>query len=321
MKTLKIITLLALFISFSSCTDNGDDPLGNDTISFEGSFSRNFEVESTTQRATYTITQDNIIYALEGGFAQTSYTIVKEYYSSSDNRWIGYRASNETYYVIFFKNTSDTEITLYKKEVASVSAGMSEPIPATNDTENYGWNSYYANLAISGSINNLHAPADRNNTTGQVTGNYVKFSFKTGAIVTGNDWDIAFRGTTIIVNGGKATANDQPERTGNAAAYIASGLFNDITTVSTALFKQDDTESGLAITTGSGNGWYNYNPTTHAITPIAGKVLMFRTNDDLYAKVEIISFYENSVPNETLSNAYYYTFNYEYQPKDGITAF
>ncbi len=321
MKTLKVLTLLTLFIGFSSCNSDDDNSLGNDTITFEGSFSRNFEVENITQRATYTIAQDKITYALEGGFAETNYDITKEYYAASDNRWIGYRASNETYYVIFFKNTSDSEITLYKKEVESVNAGMTEPIPASDDAENYGWNTYYANLAVSGTVENLYAPQSRDYTTGEVTGDYVKFSFESGGIVTGDDWDIAFRGTTIIVNGGSATASDQPERNGNAAAYIASGIFDDINTVDTALFVQDDSDNGLAITTGSGNGWYNYNSTNHTITPIAGKVLIFRTSDNLYAKVEITSFYENGEPNETVSNSYYYTFNYEYQANEGITTF
>ena len=35
-----------------------------------------------------------------------------------------------------------------------------------------------------------------------ITGDYIKFSFASGTIVTGDNWDIAFRGTAILVNGG-----------------------------------------------------------------------------------------------------------------------
>jgi hypothetical protein len=74
----------------------------------------------------------------------------------------------------------------------------------------------------------------------------------------------------------------------------------------------------LAIPTGSGNGWYSYNPTTHLISPIAGKVLIFRTADDLYAKVEILSYYKDKDPS---SDGQHYTFDYVYQPNEGVTNF
>ncbi|MFV0565926.1 MAG: HmuY family protein [Flavobacteriaceae bacterium] len=314
MKTLKILALLALFIGFTSCSDNDDDNTsGNDTISFEGSFSRDFEVETTTQRATYTIAQDKITYDLAGGFAQTSYDITKSYYESADNRWIGYRASNETYYVIFFKNTSDTEITLYKKEIESVEAGIAEPVPAADDAENHGWNTYYANLPVSGTIKNLYTPYDRNTNTGE----YVKFSFKTGEITTDNDWDVAFRGTTIIVNGGSTTAIDEPERTGNAAAYNTIGVYSEIKSVDITKFTQDSTES-LAIT-----GWYDYNATTHIIMAKPGNVIIVKTHDGKYAKFEITSYYKDGEPDaEFAATDYqYYNFNYAYQNNEGISTF
>ena len=141
MKTIKFLALIALFIGFASC-DNDDDTPKEDSITFKGSFSREFDVQGTTQTATYTITQDKINYDLAGGFAQTNYDTEKKYYSNNDKRWVGYRNSNSTYYVIFFKDVSDTKITLYKKEVASLEAGKTEPIPAADDTENHGWNVY-----------------------------------------------------------------------------------------------------------------------------------------------------------------------------------
>lgn len=163
--------------------------------------------------------------------------------------------------------------------------------------------------------------ADYSTNPPTITGDYIKFSFETGAVTTGNDWDIAFRGSTIIVNGGEATATDQPARTSSAGVYIATGTLASITEVNTTLFKTDSATNGLAIPTGSGNGWYNYDSTTHIISPIAGKVIVVKTNTGHYAKLEILSYYENSQPNESLSNSQFYTFNYVYQPNDGVTTF
>ncbi|WP_379925911.1 HmuY family protein [Mariniflexile jejuense] len=163
--------------------------------------------------------------------------------------------------------------------------------------------------------------ADYSTNPPTITGDYIKFSFETGAVTTGNDWDIAFRGSTIIVNGGEATATDQPARTSSAGVYIATGTLASVTEVNTTLFKTDSATNGLAIPTGSGNGWYNYDSTTHIISPIAGKVIVVKTNTGHYAKLEILSYYENSQPNESLSNSQFYTFNYVYQPNDGVTTF
>ena len=240
MKTIKFLTLIALFIGFTSCSSDDSPIPGNDTIAFEGSFSREFDVQGATQRATYSITQDKINYDLAGGFAQTQYDTAKQYYSSGDNRWIGYRESNTTYYVIFFKNVSETEITLYKKEVASLEAGKTTPVPAADNTENYGWNVYKKNLPVSGKIENLHAP--QAGGQGQPTsGAFTKFDFATGQTTTSDtDWDIAFRGTAIIVNGGASSGTtDEPTRHGEAGAYIATGTLEGITSADTALFLQD----------------------------------------------------------------------------------
>ncbi|GFZ89171.1 hypothetical protein GCM10011531_20830 [Aquaticitalea lipolytica] len=172
-------------------------------------------------------------------------------------------------------------------------------------------------------VSNLQATqtADYSTNPPTITGDYIKFSFETGTTTTSDNWDIAFRGSTIIVNGGEATAADQPIRTANAGAYIVTGTLAGITEVNTELFTSDSSANGLAIPTGSDNGWYHYNPSTHIISPIAGKILVVKTNDGRYAKLEILSYYENSQPNDDLSNSQFYTFNYVYQPNTGVTTF
>lgn len=172
-------------------------------------------------------------------------------------------------------------------------------------------------------ISNLHAPQ----TGGQgqpVGGNFTKFDFSSGTVTNSEtDWDIAFRGTTIAINGGEATGtNDEPERNGNAGAIIIDGTFDSVTTAADLNFSQDST-AGFAIPTGSDNGWYNYNFMTNIVAPIPGKILVFRTADGNYAKVEILSYYKDapSEPDPLEDETRYYTFNYVYNPNPGETSF
>ena len=157
-----------------------------------------------------------------------------------------------------------------------------------------------------------------------LTGKYEKFSFSEGDTVSHENWDVAFRGTTIIVNGGDSYSVNQPERTGNAAVYIATGVMSDIRTVDLSKLEQDNT-SGPAIIDDlgiSGDGWASYDMSTHIISPIAGRILVFRTHDNKYAKMEIVYYYDS--PNPDPSNGDYggyYTFNYVYQPNDNNTSF
>jgi hypothetical protein len=162
---------------------------------------------------------------------------------------------------------------------------------------------------------NLYAPQ----TGGQgqpVGGAFTKFSFSQNTTVTDDSWDIAFRGTTIIVNGGSAIGiTDEPTRTGNGAVSIVTNTLDAVTTIpDVSSFVQDATNT-YAIPTGSGNGWYNYNSTTNLITPIAGKVFVIKTHDGKYAKMEIISYYKDApaTPDATALSRYY-TFRYIYQP-------
>jgi hypothetical protein len=175
----------------------------------------------------------------------------------------------------------------------------------------------------SSTVTNLQATqtADYTTSPATITGDYIRFSFDSGTTTTGDDWDVAFRGTTILVNGGEATSDDEPERTSDAGVYIASGTLADITEVDTELFEVDSATDGLAITTGSDNGWYTYDSTTHIISPIAGKIIVVKTTTGTYAKFEITSYYEDGEANEDLSNSQYYSFNYVYQPNEGEISF
>ena len=153
-------------------------------------------------------------------------------------------------------------------------------------------------------------------------GDYVKFSFEKETVVDGDDWDIAFRATTILVNGGFSAASDEPNRSGIAAGYVAVGAYGSINSVDETLLALDS-ETTYAIPTGSGNGWYNYDPQTYLISPIAGRTLVFKTHNGRYAKMEIQSYYKDApeTPNAFTSQGQTYTFSYTYQPNEGVTTF
>lgn len=145
------------------------------------------------------------------------------------------------------------------------------------------------------------------------TNRFTLFSFKENKIIANSDsatnkWDVGFRGTTIIVNGGAI-------RTGQGGAYIFTGLFDELKEIPTnATFAQDNSPTSLAIPTSSGMGWYNYNPMTMILTPIPGRVLVIRTGDGKFAKMEILSYYKDAPAVITLATPQrHYTFRYIYQ--------
>ena len=157
-------------------------------------------------------------------------------------------------------------------------------------------------------------------TTGQPTGitnKYTLFNFATGKIVANTDsattkWDVGFRRTTIIVNGGTSGP-------GNAGAIVKTTLFDDIKEAPADGYAVDTKTATppFAIPTGSGNGWYTYDAAANVIKPTAGKIIIFRTADKHYAKVEILSFYKGNKSTPTSTDiSGYYSFRYVYQPND-----
>lgn len=162
-----------------------------------------------------------------------------------------------------------------------------------------------------------------NPNTGQPTGitnKYTLFSFKTGAVVPNSDsattkWDVGFRRTTIIINGGTSGP-------GNAGAIVKTGLFDEIKEAPADGYVKDDKNAAaaanrFAIPTGSGNGWYTYDAAANVIKPTAGKVLLFKTAEGRYAKVEVLSYYKGNKATPTSSDlSGYYSFRFVYQPND-----
>jgi hypothetical protein len=181
---------------------------------------------------------------------------------------------------------------------------------------------------VSSTFTNLAADPGTgfNPNTGQPTGltrKFTLFSFKTGAVVANTDsatnkWDLGFNGTTIIVN----SATSGP---GTAEAQIVEGIFDSYTEAPAAGYLKDNDpapiagapNANLAIPTGSGKGWYTYDGATMVNRPTAGKLIIVKTSEGRYAKMEVLSYYKDAPANPTSSSvARYYTFRFVYQPND-----
>lgn len=150
------------------------------------------------------------------------------------------------------------------------------------------------------------------------TGAYTFYSLRDTHVVSESDsvstkWDIALRGTTILVNGGLAGP-------GSGAIQIIEGLFEEIRTAP-ELGWRVDTETTPAVTPGSGSGWYSYNPAIMVISPIPGRVILVKTANGLYAKIRILSYYKGMPETPTAeSESRYITFEYVIQG-DGTRSF
>ncbi len=175
-------------------------------------------------------------------------------------------------------------------------------------------------------------PADpgtgRDPNNGQLlgtTGHYTLFSLSEQKIISSGDapsaadsasskWDIGFRSTSIIVNGGTSGP-------GSAAVIVQEGIFEELTEAPQSGYKTDSAE-GFAVPAGSGNGWYNYNPQQMLVSPIPGRFLIVRTADGRYAKLRLLSYYRGApeTPNPFSDVERYYTFEYVFQP-DGSRKF
>lgn len=156
-------------------------------------------------------------------------------------------------------------------------------------------------------------------------GKFTFYSFETNSVVPSSDsnstkWDIAMRGTTIMVNSGSSGP-------GKGGAFVYVGTFDDLTSVPADSTFKVDAAPTYAITTGSNKGWYVYTPQTNLVTPIPGRVMVIKTASGKYAKMEIINYYKGgTTPLASASDAIktfsqrYYTFRFAYQA-DGTTNF
>ena len=155
----------------------------------------------------------------------------------------------------------------------------------------------------------------------QSAGTTTYYSLVDNKIIASTDaastkWDIAFSSTKILVNSGTSGP-------GLGGAFVFKGLFDDLKTIPTdSSFATDNSNAAAyAIPLGSGKAWYTYDGLTTLVSPIAGRVLVIRTANGKYAKIEILNYYKGGVTlpatasvSDKLFKQRYYTFRYAYQP-------
>lgn len=146
------------------------------------------------------------------------------------------------------------------------------------------------------------------------TKSYIYFSLATGKEVPGTDaktknWDIAFSKTTIATNSGTSGP-------GGGGAIVLEKPFDQVSEAPKDGYKTDG-DAGFAIPGGSGNSWYKYDMSVHAILPIPGRTLLVRTANGNVAKLEIISYYKGAPEDVPTEESSYYTFRYTIAGEDG----
>ena len=166
---------------------------------------------------------------------------------------------------------------------------------------------------VEGVYDNLHAPEE---------GDFVKLKFINGdtpATITDSEknWDIAFRGTMIIVNGGvKTGSGNEPERLQDIGFSACIDILNknyDAVSESPYLKSADnwDKAGQPKIPNISGQGWFEDDGTY--ITPLKDKTIVLRTTDNYYVKIGMYSYYKDALP-ETTEDPAYYSFQYSINP-------
>ena len=141
---------------------------------------------------------------------------------------------------------------------------------------------------------------------------YVFYSLTTGTEVSKTDsnstqWDIAFNATTIIINGGESGP-------GAGGALLLNKLYDEVTEAPKSGYDGSQVPKNTYP-----DRWYSYNlGGNHLIKPIPGKIIVVRTADGRYAKIEIISYYQD-IPDLTGKASSdveprFYSFNFEIIP-------
>jgi len=161
----------------------------------------------------------------------------------------------------------------------------------------------------------------KGNFTGQ-TGKPYLLDIKTGKQVPNEEentdkWHVGFRIGSRKIN---ITVNGGISGPGGCSAQIVNGVFDSYKNAPAEGYLQDS-DASLAIPNAMPSSWVEYNRTTHTLTPKAGTIIVLKTGEGRYAKIEIISFYKGAPGSPTLQNQLgYFTLRYVYQPNNS-TAF
>lgn len=109
-----------------------------------------------------------------------------------------------------------------------------------------------------------------------------RFDLSRGAVVEDADWDLAFRRTRIVANGGPGFGGQGGIRD------LGRVAFDSIAVVPASGYRVN--AAGRDTLNPATERWYDYGLTTHVLTP-KPRVYAVRTADGRYAKLEILGYY------------------------------
>ena len=140
-----------------------------------------------------------------------------------------------------------------------------------------------------------------------VTGEtFVYYSLRENKVVDPEEaeedaWDIAFQSTNIRIN---------------ASGQLVDKAFDALKEAPEAGYVDGE----KVVPGGSGNGWYLYEPSIHAVMPIPDRLIVLKTPAGTYAKLEILSFYLNGTdPDKATEQPRYFAFRFVHQPDGSRT--
>ena len=133
------------------------------------------------------------------------------------------------------------------------------------------------------------------------SGEIVHYSLRENRIIpeeelTDENWDISFKGTSILVN---------------FEAQLVDRSFDYVASARKSGYAYDDETDGPAIPSGNGAGWFDYDPATHFISTVPERTIVVITPVDTYAKIEILSYYKSQ--SSDLEEPRFYTFRFVHQ--------
>ncbi len=149
------------------------------------------------------------------------------------------------------------------------------------------------------------------------SGPYTFFNLKDGKVVVNSDsnstkWDFGMRFVNIVVN-------SYASGPGTTGVITQKGSYDNFKQALETGYAYDTTANRTAINASVDKGWYNYDRATHNADPKAGMFFVFKTSDNNYAKLEMLTArYEPFTG--PMPEYVWYKFRYSYQ-KDGTTKF
>lgn len=158
----------------------------------------------------------------------------------------------------------------------------------------------------------------------EISSLWTRYNFSKKSIVDKNseNWDLAFKGTMIIVNGGSSD-KDNISRTKKVRLALVEKEFSKVTDIPPASeFYRDGEYNMYALPLESGDGWYRDSDSfLFAIHPIENRTLIIKTHDNKYVKMKIESYYKDEVQ-PTFINIFtrksgFYTFKFQFANKKG----